>query len=386
MRTRTPRPETRGAAPDPSQTARAAAPADAPTDPTHDFAQRVIAWQRTHGRHDLPWQNTRDPYRIWLSEIMLQQTQVAAVIGYYARFLARFPTLDALAAAPLDDVLALWSGLGYYTRARNLHACAQRLVAEHGGAFPREAQVLAELPGIGRSTAAAIAAFAFGARAAILDGNVKRVFARHFGIDGWPSAPAVERDLWARAQALLPATGRADDVTAYTQGLMDLGATLCTRTKPRCAACPLAQTCVALATGRTAQLPVARPKKTVPTRTAHVLVALCAQEVLLEKRPPTGIWGGLWSLPEFADAQALAAHAASIGAHDAQALPPRRHAFTHFTLDFTPHVARVDARRSAVHAPGRMWMPLSERMGAALPTPIRRLLDDLAANDLGPDD
>lgn len=360
MPTRTPRPESRARVP--------------------DFAARVIAWQRTHGRHDLPWQNTRDPYRIWLSEIMLQQTQVAAVIGYYARFLARFPDLPALAAASVDEVLALWSGLGYYSRARNLHACAQRLMAEHGGNFPSDPEALAQLPGIGRSTAAAIAAFAFGARAAILDGNVKRVFARHFGVEGWPNTPAIERALWQRAQDLLP-DGAPADISAYTQGLMDLGATLCTRSRPRCTDCPLAATCVALRTGRTAELPAARPKKAVPTRHAHLLVTLCADEVLVEKRPPVGIWGGLWSLPQFDDAAALQAHAASLGTSAPQPWPERRHAFTHFTLMFTPHVARLTPRQASAQAPGRMWLPLADRTGAALPTPIRRLLDDLAAQD-----
>ncbi len=346
-------------------------------DDAQDFSRRVIDWQRLHGRHDLPWQNTRDPYRIWLSEIMLQQTQVAAVIGYYARFLDRFPTLAALAAAPVDDVLALWSGLGYYSRARNLHACAQRLMAEHGGDFPPDPETLAQLPGIGRSTAAAIAAFAFGARAAILDGNVKRVFARHFGVEGWPNTPAIERALWQRAQDLLP-DGSSDDIAAYTQGLMDLGATLCARSRPRCDACPLQTTCVALRTGRTGELPAARPKKTVPTRHAHLLVALSAGEVLVEKRPPTGIWGGLWSLPQFDDAQALLAHAARLGAAHTDAWPERKHAFTHYTLRFTPHIAAVPARQPNAQAPGLMWLPLSDRAGAALPTPVRRLLDDLA--------
>src|SRR6202047_2289814 len=204
------------------------------------FAARLIAWQRQHGRHDLPWQNTRDPYRIWLSEIMLQQTQVSTVIPYYARFLTRFPDVAALAAAPLDDVMALWAGLGYYSRARNLHRCAQAVAGEHGGAFPGSVDALAALPGIGRSTAAAIAAFAFGARATILDGNVKRLLARVFGIDGFPGEKRVENTMWTLAESLLPDGGHTGEVTAYTQGLMDLGATLCVRGKPDCARCPFA--------------------------------------------------------------------------------------------------------------------------------------------------
>src|SRR3954452_4860522 len=211
-----------------------AAPAASASSLTSDFSSRLVAWQRKHGRHALPWQNTRDAYRIWLSEIMLQQTQVAAVLGYYARFLERFPTVGVLAEAPLDDVMACWSGLGYYTRARNLHACARRVLAEYGAVFPSDPALLADLPGIGRSTAAAISAFSSGTRAAILDGNVKRVFARVFGVDQYPGLKPVEEALWRRADALLPETG----IERYTQGLMDLGATLCTRSSPDCSRCP----------------------------------------------------------------------------------------------------------------------------------------------------
>ena len=216
-----------------------------------EFAERVVAWQTAHGRRGLPWQGARDPYRVWLSEIMLQQTRVATVVDYYARFLRRFPDLASLAAAPLADVMRLWAGLGYYSRARNLHACARRVVTEHGGEFPRDAQALARLPGIGRTTAAAIAAFCFDERVAILDGNVKRVLARHFGIEGDPRAAAVQCRLWQLAGELLPPR-RA--MRAYTQGLMDLGATVCTRARPRCEACPIASNCVALRTGRVIEL------------------------------------------------------------------------------------------------------------------------------------
>src|ERR1700760_3587800 len=247
-----------------------------------DFSARLIAWQREHGRHDLPWQNTRDPYRIWLSEIMLQQTQVSTVIPYYGRFLARFPDVAALAAAPADDVMTLWAGLGYYTRARNLHRCAQVVVEQHGGRFPESVEELAELPGIGRSTAAAIASFAFGAGATILDGNVKRVLARVFGIEGFPGEKRVENAMWTLAESLLPDAANDAEVSAYTQGLMDLGATLCVRGKPDCLRCPFAADCVANVTGRQRLLPTARPKKTVPTRRTWMLVLRDGNAVMLE--------------------------------------------------------------------------------------------------------
>ena len=258
------------------------------------FARRLVAWQRTHGRHDLPWQRTRDPYRIWLSEIMLQQTQVATVIPYYERFLAAFPDVRALAAASEDRVLEHWSGLGYYRRAHHLHAAAKAIVAEHRGAFPRDVDTLATLPGIGRTTASAIAAFAFGARAAILDGNVKRVLARHRGIAGYPGAPKTRGQLWRIADSLLPER----DIETYTQALMDLGATICTRSAPRCGDCPVAGDCVARIEERIATLPSPRPRKALPQRAVRALVIERAGTILFEKRPAAGIWGGLWSLPE----------------------------------------------------------------------------------------
>ncbi|SAK92414.1 A/G-specific adenine glycosylase [Caballeronia arationis] len=343
-----------------------------------DFSTRLIAWQRVHGRHDLPWQNTRDPYWIWLSEIMLQQTQVSTVIPYYARFLARFPDVNALAAAPLDDVMALWAGLGYYSRARNLHRCAQVVSEQFGGAFPQSVDELAELPGIGRSTAAAIASFAFGARATILDGNVKRVLARVFGIDGFPGEKRVENAMWTLAESLLPDAAHPDDVTAYTQGLMDLGATLCVRGKPDCVRCPFAADCVANVTGRQRELPAARPKKTVPTRKTWMLVLKDGDSVLLEKRPPTGIWGGLWSLPEAADEDALAAVAHGFGGtEELHRLAPLTHTFTHFKLDIEPRLAQ--ARGACVQAADgeTVWAPLSEIDSFGLPAPVRKLLDAL---------
>lgn len=263
-----------------------------------DFAPRIVAWQRQHGRHDLPWQNTRDPYRIWLSEIMLQQTQVATVIPYYERFLQRFPDVAALAAAAQEDVMPYWAGLGYYARARNLHRCAQEIARDWNGRFPPSAEAIATLPGIGRSTAAAIAAFAYGERSPILDGNVKRVFTRHFGIAGDPARREIEQRLWALADAQVEAAPGLD-MAAYTQGLMDLGATLCTRGKPACERCPVADTCVARREGRQAELPTPKARKAIPERETAMLVLQHQGAFLLQQRPEPGIWGGLWSLPEF---------------------------------------------------------------------------------------
>ncbi|MFN9028770.1 MAG: A/G-specific adenine glycosylase [Betaproteobacteria bacterium] len=339
-----------------------------------EFADRLVRWQVEHGRQDLPWQRTREPYRVWLSEIMLQQTQVSVVIGYYARFLVRFADVRALAAATLDDVLPLWAGLGYYARARNLHACARAVVERHGGQFPRSAAALAQLPGIGRSTAAAIAAFCFDERAPILDGNVKRVLARHFGVQGYPGQAAVERQLWTFAADLLP---RAPSMPAYTQALMDLGAMLCTTRKPRCADCPVRSTCSAFAQGRVHELPAPRPSKAVPVRRAWWLVARAGECVLLRQRGPEGLWGGLWVPPTFDSAQALTNAAQSLGGVP-EWLAPRRHGFTHYTLDYTPVLLTLPAVPPAAHEPGEDWVPLSRLDQYALPAPVKRLLQHVA--------
>jgi A/G-specific adenine glycosylase len=343
-----------------------------------DFASRLIDWQRQHGRRDLPWQGTRDPYRVWLSEIMLQQTQVATVIGYYERFLQRFPDVQSLAAADLSAVMPLWAGLGYYARARNLHACARAVVGTHGGQFPCSATDLAQLPGIGRSTAAAIAAFCFDERAAILDGNVKRVLARHFAIDGDPGQAAVERRLWTLAADLLPV--RPADMPDYTQAVMDLGATLCTRAAPRCDDCPLRATCVARRDSRIAQLPAARARRPPEQRVAHWLIVVRDDAVLLEARPPAGVWGGLLAPPAFDTRRALAQALRALGIEARpRAWRQRRHAFTHFTLTFTPHVLPAPTGVLYVAEPGRIWLPLSTLDSAALPTPVRALLADVQA-------
>ncbi len=339
-----------------------------------EFSQRIIAWQRQHGRHDLPWQNTRDPYAIWVSEVMLQQTQVTAVTPYYQRFMARFPDVASLAKADEDEVLRHWSGLGYYSRARNLHAAAQRLVEDFSGRFPQLPETIRQLPGIGRSTAAAIAAFSFGHNGAILDGNVKRVLTRCFGIEGWPGQSSVEKELWTLAESLLPPA----DIEAYTQGLMDLGASLCARSRPRCGECPLQGTCAAHGEHRTALLPSPKPRKALPERSTTMLLLLCGNEVLLEKRPPTGIWGGLWSLPEVADdgdVQQVALLRFGLETAVRPALPVLNHAFTHFRLRITPQPLWVVRRHGTAREAGYVWMDIEDAAGAALPTPVRRLLE-----------
>ena len=311
------------------------------------FAQQVIGWQRKHGRHDLPWQGTRDPYRIWLSEVMLQQTQVSAVIPYYERFVAKYPTVEGLAAASEDEVLQLWSGLGYYARGRNLHKAAMQIV-EYG--FPRTAEEIAQLPGVGRSTAAAIAAFAYGERAAILDGNVKRVLARCYGV------PNPE---WELAERLLPKR----DVERYTQGLMDLGATLCRRV-PDCGTCPVKSRCVARKTGRIAELPAPRAKKALPWRQASWFVLVQEGRVLLERRASPGIWGGLWCFPEQRPARCRVK----------AKLPVIEHGFTHFRLRIQPLRCVGGSPKSG------FWIDLADAQRAAIPTPVRNLLQVLTGN------
>lgn len=337
------------------------------------FAQRLIDWQSTHGRHDLPWQ-VSDPYRVWLSEIMLQQTQVITVIPYYARFLARFPDVANLAAAPLDDVLALWSGLGYYTRARNLHAAAVQVMTRFGGIFPRTPEDIASLPGVGRSTAAAIAAFSYNTRSAILDGNVKRVLARWAAVDGNVASRAIENHLWALADTLLPG---AEGMPAYTQALMDLGATVCTPKKPACLMCPVHDDCQARLQGRQLELPWPKPKKTLPQReTVMLLMRDDHGRLLLEQRPPSGIWGGLWSLPEVAatleaEASALSRFGVQIELEPVQA--EIVHTFTHFKLIITPQPARVLGFSGAQES-GVRWFTPQQALEAGIPTPLRRLL------------
>ncbi|MDR6936648.1 A/G-specific adenine glycosylase [Luteibacter sp. 3190] len=340
------------------------------------FARELLRWYDHHGRKDLPWQHPRDAYRVWLSEIMLQQTQVVTVIGYFQRFVDRLPTLASLASADEDTVLALWSGLGYYRRARFLHRAAQLCVERHGGELPRDLDALMALPGIGRSTAGAILAQAYGLRFPILDGNVKRVLARYHGIVGFPGESAIEKQLWKHADEHTPPERTAD----YTQAIMDLGATVCVRGKPLCPLCPQAATCVAHRDGLTAVLPTAKPGKKVPTRAlAMLLLRDRSGRVLLEKRGPQGVWSGLWSLPEAADAEAapqVAAGFATVG--DANPLPAFTHVFSHYRLDVSPILFDHAAPLAAVAGrDDRRWCDRDDIASLGLPAPVRTLLDHL---------
>ena len=342
---------------------------------TSNFAQRLIRWQKQHGRHDLPWQSA-SAYHVWLSEIMLQQTQVVTVIPYYQRFVASFPTIEALASASEEQVLAHWSGLGYYARGRNLHKTAQIIVEKHRGEFPREFEQILELPGIGRSTAAAICALAYHERRAILDGNVKRVLARYCGISGSPSEKAVEARLWQQAEALLSQR----DIAAYIQAQMDLGATLCTRSKPKCGECPVRSDCVAFQTGRVSELPTPRPRKAVPERHTTFLLLMHGNDILLEKRPGSGIWGGMWCPPQLDDGQGFVAdyvQHSGMKVNEKIELAEFTHTFTHFKLHITPVLLRVARKPQRVQQPGSVWLDVEEALRAAIPTPVRKMLEKL---------
>jgi A/G-specific adenine glycosylase len=341
---------------------------------TKTFSQRIIDWQCAHGRHGLPWQNT-DVYRTWVSEIMLQQTQVATVIPYYRRFIEAFPDIATLAAASQDAVLAHWSGLGYYARGRNLHRTAKIIQEKYNGEFPHGFDDIVGLPGIGRSTAAAICALARHERRAILDGNVKRVLARHLGIDGWPGEKQVGAYLWQQSETLLP----QQDVAVYTQGLMDLGSSICTRSKPKCADCPVRTDCTAQLTGRTEVLPSPRPKKTIPHKCASLLLLMQGDEILLEKRPPAGIWGGLWCLPQFDDESSALnwCRENSLAVARKTALPEFTHTFTHFRLQIAP--LRIDLHSKPLNTmePGLSWLQVDEARRAGIPSPVRTLLESV---------
>ncbi|MBU1214525.1 MAG: A/G-specific adenine glycosylase [Gammaproteobacteria bacterium] len=342
----------------------------------NSFANRLICWQKAYGRHDLPWQG-ESAYRIWLSEIMLQQTQVTTVIPYYLRFIKSFPDVVTLAAATEEQVLAHWSGLGYYARGRNLHKAAQLIAGKHGGEFPTDLEQILALPGIGRSTAAAIAALARHERYAILDGNVKRVLARYCGIDGWPGERRTEAKLWEVAEDLLPER----DVAVYTQALMDMGATVCTRLRPRCANCPVQADCVALSTGRVEQLPAPRPRKLIPERTASFLLLKHGHEIMLEKRPPSGIWGGLWCAPQLDETD----ETSYLLRNDMEIsrrveLEAFTHTFTHFKLHIRPVLLELAHKPIRAQQQGCIWLDVDEALGAAIPSPVRQLLLTLQAS------
>ncbi|MFT5390573.1 MAG: A/G-specific adenine glycosylase [Gammaproteobacteria bacterium] len=339
----------------------------------------LLRWYDQFGRHDLPWKQHPSAYRVWVSEVMLQQTQVTTVIPYFERFMARFPEITALADAEIDDVLHLWAGLGYYARGRNLHRAARSIRDEHAGTFPTDIDTVMALSGIGRSTAGAILALSQHQRHPILDGNVKRVLARYRGVEGWPGRPGVERILWQHAEHHTP-TERVSD---YTQAVMDLGATMCTRARPRCALCPLNAECVAYRTGQTADLPTRKPKKTLPQRNTLFIIARTNDgEVLLERRPPSGIWGGLWSFPEAEDDDALRAwctqHLGVTGAN-VRTLPTIHHGFSHYKLDIHPRVVSVPAVPPVLMEGGhRLWYKAGHSPALGLAAPVTQLLARLA--------
>ena len=345
-----------------------------------DFARELLAWFDRHGRKDLPWQRDRNAYRVWISEVMLQQTQVRTAIPYFERFVAALPRLVDLAAATEDRVLALWSGLGYYSRARNLHRAARICVERHAGDLPGDIVALSALPGIGRSTAAAILAQAFGERHAILDGNVRRVLARWHAVRGWPGGTAAQRALWQFSESHTPHERVAD----YTQAIMDLGATLCTRSRPQCPRCPVASGCIALREGSTATLPAAKPARALPTRATTMLVVRDGRgRVLLERRPPTGVWARLWSFPETDDGAGAADRLRERYALRVDvwtALPAFRHTFSHYHLEVTPLLFAGAARTESIgDDPDLAWYPREELAALGLPAPVRRLLESLGS-------
>jgi len=342
------------------------------------FRKRVLQWFDAHGRHDLPWQKQLTPYRVWLSEIMLQQTQVNTVIPYYRAFLKRFPTVKALAEAPADEVMHLWTGLGYYSRARNLHRCAQIICREHKGTFPDTIDALAALPGIGRSTAGAIVSIAFGQRAAILDGNVKRVLSRYHAVDGLPNDSHTQNTLWEIAERYTPAERCGD----YSQAMMDLGATVCTRSKPDCAHCPLSKSCAGLATGSPTDWPQRKARKSVPHKHWQLLVLQHPDgSILLEQRPSPGIWGGLWCLPvsETADARALAQPWLGRQRPKPQVLPAIPHVFSHFRVTLEPLLIPL-TQAAELTATTQLWYNGKQRIG--LPAPVKPLLESIIHKEL----
>jgi A/G-specific adenine glycosylase len=345
-----------------------------------DFATRLLAWFDEHGRKDLPWQQDVNEYRVWVSEIMLQQTQVQTVIPYFNRFVERFPDVEVLAGANQDDVLSHWSGLGYYARARNLHKAARHIRDHFGGRFPDSFDELLTLPGVGRSTAGAVLSLADGQRHAILDGNVKRVLARHEAIAGWPGKTSVANELWMTAERNTP----KDRVSAYTQAIMDIGATLCTRSRPSCDRCPVWEDCAALRLNSVSDYPGRKPKRTKPLRTTTMVLASFEGQVYLERRPEAGIWGGLWSLPELGERSigSWCDEVLGIAATETQSWDVMRHSFSHFDLDIQPIVVRIRSHASTVaDADSRTWHRLDAAPPGGLAAPVRKLIGQLKKSE-----
>lgn len=340
------------------------------------FSHVVLDWYQRYGRKTLPWQLDKTPYQVWLSEVMLQQTQVATVIPYFQRFMARFPNVRQLAEAPLDEVLHLWTGLGYYARARNLHKAAQTIVAQHGGEFPTTFEQIAALPGIGRSTAGAILSLSLGQHYPILDGNVKRVLARCCAVEGWPGKKEVENRLWQISSDVTPANG----VGQFNQAMMDLGAMVCTRSKPKCELCPLNAGCIAYANHSWAKYPGKKPKQTLPEKSAHFLLLQRDQSVWLEQRPTVGLWGGLFCFPQFSERQALELWLQQRGLKDdrLQQLTAFRHTFSHFHLDIVPMWLPVQQVGGAMDEGSGLWYNLAQPPSVGLAAPVERLLLQLA--------
>lgn len=341
------------------------------------FSRQVLDWYDKYGRKTLPWQQEKTPYKVWLSEVMLQQTQVTTVIPYFERFMARFPTVTDLANAPLDEVLHLWTGLGYYARARNLHKAAQQVATQHGGAFPQNFDAVSALPGVGRSTAGAVLSLSLGQRFPILDGNVKRVLARCYAVEGWPGRKEVEKRLWEISDAVTPAAG----VERFNQAMMDLGALVCTRSKPKCEICPLNNGCVAYAEGTWAKYPGKKPKQQLPEKVGYFLLMQQNNEVYLNQRPPSGLWGGLFCFPQFTDEQALRdwLHERGIEAHGLTQLTAFRHTFSHFHLDIVPMWLSVSGSGACMDEGTGLWYNLAQPPAVGLAAPVERLLQQLRA-------
>ncbi|MCV9879215.1 A/G-specific adenine glycosylase [Brenneria izbisi] len=345
------------------------------------FAHQVLDWYQRYGRKTLPWQLEKTPYKVWLSEVMLQQTQVATVIPYFQRFMARFPDVNALANAPLDEVLHLWTGLGYYARARNLHKAAQTIASRHGGVFPTTFDEVADLPGVGRSTAGAILSLSLGQHYPILDGNVKRVLARCYAVDGWPGKKEVEKRLWTLSEAVTPAGG----VSQFNQAMMDLGAMVCTRSRPKCELCPLNKGCIAYVNQNWAQYPGKKPKQTLPEKTGWFLLLQQGSKVWLQQRPAVGLWGGLFCFPQFSARHELEqwVQQRGLNVNALQQLNAFRHTFSHFHLDIVPlwlHVGEQDRslQRSRMDEGAGLWYNLAQPPAVGLATPVERLLRELA--------